>query len=147
MRPSDKFIKLMMMTTSTNDAEALVALRKANAMMAGARMNWSEFLLALAKQSEPQRLYEPSRPTWTPKPRAERKPRAKPKPKADVGEKKYTNKHQIDFLFARVYKRHLNETASEFVKGLHHFLVPARLPDRETIRGVEADGAFALNRY
>jgi len=40
----DKFIKLMMMTTSNHDAEALVAIRKANAMLDSDDRNWEELL-------------------------------------------------------------------------------------------------------
>jgi hypothetical protein len=32
----------MMLTTSTNDGEALIALRKANRILAEARINWEE---------------------------------------------------------------------------------------------------------
>jgi len=40
----EKFIKLMMMTTSDHEQEALVALRKANAYLAGMNRNWEEVL-------------------------------------------------------------------------------------------------------
>jgi hypothetical protein len=40
----EKFIKLMMMTTSDHDHEALVALRKANAMLDSVDRNWEELL-------------------------------------------------------------------------------------------------------
>jgi hypothetical protein len=40
----EKFIKLMMLTTSDQDGEALTALRKANAMLAAENKNWEEFL-------------------------------------------------------------------------------------------------------
>jgi hypothetical protein len=40
-------VKLLMMTTSPNDGEALTAIRKANAMLAGANVNWEEFLKAV----------------------------------------------------------------------------------------------------
>lgn len=38
------FIKLMMMAQSSNDAEALTALRKANAKLASINRNWEELL-------------------------------------------------------------------------------------------------------
>jgi hypothetical protein len=38
-----RFIKLMMMTTSDMDGEALTALRMANAMLAEDNLNWEEF--------------------------------------------------------------------------------------------------------
>jgi hypothetical protein len=37
----------MMMTTTSNDHEALVAIRKANAILASANVNWEEFLGAV----------------------------------------------------------------------------------------------------
>jgi len=39
-----KFEKLLAMTNSSNDAEALVAIRKANKMLADARITWKELL-------------------------------------------------------------------------------------------------------
>lgn len=50
-----KLIKLMMMTTSPNDGEALTAIRKANALLAEANVNWEEFINAVEtnKQSKP----------------------------------------------------------------------------------------------
>jgi hypothetical protein len=47
MKPPAQFVKLMMMTTTTNDHEALVAIRKANALLASANVNWEEFLGAV----------------------------------------------------------------------------------------------------
>ncbi len=38
------FTKLMMLTTSTNDHEALSALRKANEMLSQSGNNWEEFI-------------------------------------------------------------------------------------------------------
>lgn len=40
----ERFIKLMMMTTTPNDNEALVALRMANAELASINRNWEEVL-------------------------------------------------------------------------------------------------------
>ncbi len=40
----EKFIKLMMMTTSANDGECLNALRMANAQLAEANLDWNDFL-------------------------------------------------------------------------------------------------------
>jgi hypothetical protein len=47
MKPPAQFVKLMMMTTTSNDHEALVAIRKANAILASANVNWEEFLGAV----------------------------------------------------------------------------------------------------
>jgi hypothetical protein len=40
----DLFIKLMMLSTSDQDGEALVAIRKANAILAEDNLNWEEFI-------------------------------------------------------------------------------------------------------
>lgn len=40
----DKFIKVMLMTTSTHDGEVLNAIRMANAMLVEQNINWREFL-------------------------------------------------------------------------------------------------------
>lgn len=45
----EKFIKLMMMTTSPNDGECLTAVRMANATLMEANLNWDEFLRGKAK--------------------------------------------------------------------------------------------------
>lgn len=44
MTVSPMLVKLMMMTTSPHDGEALVAIRKANAILASQNLNWEEFL-------------------------------------------------------------------------------------------------------
>lgn len=40
----EKFIKLMLMTTSSHDGECLNAIRMANAMLAHDNINWREFI-------------------------------------------------------------------------------------------------------
>ena len=45
----DRFIKLMNMTASQSDSEALTALRRANAMLDEQNMTWEEFLRAKVK--------------------------------------------------------------------------------------------------
>lgn len=54
-------VKLMMMTTSPNDGEALTAIRKANALLAAANVNWAEFLSAVetTKKQEDQEYRKP----------------------------------------------------------------------------------------
>lgn len=56
MQPNALFIKLMMMTTSTNDGEALAALRKANQILKELKLSWHE-VLQPAGPSRPQ-------PSW-----------------------------------------------------------------------------------
>lgn len=48
------FVKLMMMTASTNDKEALTALRKANTMLTEQNMNWEEFVNGGVRRSQPK---------------------------------------------------------------------------------------------
>lgn len=40
----ERLTKLLMMTTSDNDGEALAAMRKANSLLAKANMNWENFI-------------------------------------------------------------------------------------------------------
>jgi hypothetical protein len=40
----DRFVKLMMLTQSDHDGEALVALRKANGLLVRDNQNWQEFI-------------------------------------------------------------------------------------------------------
>lgn len=42
--PIDRLVKLMMMTTSSFDAEALVAIRKANSLLSSSNANWQDVL-------------------------------------------------------------------------------------------------------
>ena len=59
----NKFVKLMMLTTSANDHEALSALRKANAILADQSVSWEQLINGLknltvqvevVKQEEPK---------------------------------------------------------------------------------------------
>lgn len=45
----EKFIKLMMMTTSPNEGECLNAIRMANAQLVEANLDWDDFLRGKAK--------------------------------------------------------------------------------------------------
>lgn len=44
--------KLLMMTTSSHDGEALVAIRKANEMLARDRLNWQDVMKRLQYREE-----------------------------------------------------------------------------------------------
>ena len=55
LQPDGIFVKLMMLTTSPHDAEALVALRKANRILSEAKVNWAE-LLGAARQADDFRV-------------------------------------------------------------------------------------------
>jgi hypothetical protein len=51
----ERFIKLMMMTTSSHDNEALSALRMANAELASLNRNWEEILRGKVKVETPSK--------------------------------------------------------------------------------------------
>lgn len=58
-----RLIKLLMMTTSVNDAEALVAIRMANTMLKEARQDWQSLLgVGSSRPPVPPRPRQPSRP-------------------------------------------------------------------------------------
>lgn len=65
-----KLIKLMMMTQSSNDGEALTALRKANALLAADNVNWSEFISGI-KQQAPRPAPRPKGRGFDAKPEAD----------------------------------------------------------------------------
>jgi hypothetical protein len=48
----DTLVKLMQLTASENDHEALCALRKANAILARHRVNWAGLVVMLKKLGE-----------------------------------------------------------------------------------------------
>src|ERR1700755_3091074 len=54
MKAPPLLVKLLMMTTSTHDAEALVAIRKANAILGEMNLNWAEFLSGVEAKSGAQ---------------------------------------------------------------------------------------------
>lgn len=113
MDPKSKslFIKLMQMTTSSHDAECLVAIRKANALLAEANVNWEEFLAALDAQSRSSYMTPPSK----------RKQQAAPSEFHDV-DTKHTNDAEIDALFEQVYDRVPSGCSFyEFVQSVHDF--------------------------
>ena len=108
MKPDSMFIKLMQMTTSPNDNEALVALRKANKILAASKINWAE-LLGSAKEDQSFRV-----------PPSKRQPRPEPQWE-DVGGTgvKHTNEVEINGMFERVLKTNMSEGFAEFVESVH----------------------------
>lgn len=68
MLDRQRLLKLMMMTQSDNDSEALIALRKANSMLKAEGMNWDNILglqtqLDRLKANRPPPPRPPMRPT------------------------------------------------------------------------------------
>ncbi len=93
------------MTTSSNDAEALVALGKANRILAEAKVTWPDLLDALSHEDAPPREEEPEF--------------------EDVGDangKRYRNAQEINVLFARVYQKNIQGSSlAEFIESIHMF--------------------------
>lgn len=90
----NKLSKLMMLTTSTNDNEALAALRKANAILAAQSVSWDEFLKGMKNlviQEEPKA----------------------PKKKKDESD--------IKEMLQTVLASHLSDTGYEFISSLNAF--------------------------
>lgn len=82
----DRLIKLMLMTTSPNDGEALVAMRKANSWLRSANADWEMILRGKVTlvtdpfaglDAPPQRV-----PAYAPRPSAPPPPRPAPPPQA-----------------------------------------------------------------
>jgi len=114
------FVKLMSMTTSSHDGEALVAIRKANAILAEANVNWEEFLAALDQHSQ---QVVASRSHMTPP--SKRKGAQSPpwSDYADAG-KLYTDDIEIDRLFERVYDRvSSGNSFYEFIQSVHDYWI------------------------
>jgi len=118
MDPKSKslFIKLMMMTGSSHDGEALVAIRKANAILAEANVNWEEFLAALDQSHDRSYMTPPSK---------RKEAKRDPTEFSDVGgNEKHDNEAEIDALFERVYDRvHSGSSFYEFVQSVHDFWI------------------------
>lgn len=87
----EQLIKLLGMTTSANDAEALAFMRKANALLAAAGWSWEKLIRGKIRvledpfKSIPEPRVQPTasrptpsqtpRPTWTPPPPRARAPK------------------------------------------------------------------------
>lgn len=107
----NKFIKLMMMTTSNSDQECLTAIRKANRILEAAKVSWADMLAALddnAKAAPP-----PKQP-----------PKVDPETWQDVNatdqqrKQRYTNPN-IDDMFTILFNRDLSPDFEEFVMSVH----------------------------
>jgi hypothetical protein len=116
-----RLVKLMMMTTSSNDNEALVAMRKANAVLGASQKNWQDILLTpFARRPEP-----PPRPEPQPQQQQHRKPDPKPAsdPKTDL----------INAMFETLLKEVSPESNfRSFVLSVHvQWLKRNRLTDKQ----------------
>jgi hypothetical protein len=98
----------MMMTTSSNDAEALIALRKANAILAEAKVNWAE-LLAASRQADDFRV-----------PPSKRR-RADPDDEWENVGDKHDDAGEIESLFERAFARAMTEEFEGFLTSVRMF--------------------------
>lgn len=70
----DRLVKILGLTTSSNDGEALSALRKANEIIKGENLTWSDVLAAAPtttinislRRGAPQTHYEGEQADWSP---------------------------------------------------------------------------------
>lgn len=113
MSASQKILRCLMMTQSNNDHEALVAIRKANQLLAVHNLNWEQYLgVAKKMDMDEQEFSEP------PDPDSEDPENYKPKKRKSQFEKTAE-------MIALV-KRHLQRTGSDsisFVESLEQGLL------------------------
>jgi hypothetical protein len=94
------------MTTSSNDQEALTAIRKANRVLEMARVTWEDLLKAInATQAAPPPRPQPD---WQ---NVNTGPGQRPK--------RYDNAEEIDDMFYRLFNRDLREDFEEFAMSVH----------------------------
>lgn len=105
MKTDGMFVKLMMMTTSNSDGEALTALRKANKILADAKVSWIE-LLGAQKPDNSFRV-PPSK-----------RPRPEPQWEDVVNHDRHVGS-DIDEMFEKVFKQKMSEGFASFVESLH----------------------------
>lgn len=61
---NDKIIKLLNLTTSDNDNEALSAIRTCNAMLKKANLRWEKLIGVVVKSETPPKQEPPKRPRY-----------------------------------------------------------------------------------
>ena len=108
----ERLAKLMMMTTSNFDGEALVAMRKANSMLTASKRNWQDILLA---RPEPQRQQE--------RPRTKKTKTKQEDPRAPL----------INKMFAKLFETVAEgSTFREFVDSVHsHWVKKGVLSEKQ----------------
>jgi hypothetical protein len=102
-----QFAKLMMMTTSDNDQEALTAIRKANRILKMAQVTWDDMLKALYASAAPPPRPEPE---WQNVNATEQRA---------TGKKRYTNEKEINSFFDRIFARDMSGDFEEFAMSVH----------------------------
>jgi len=105
MSVSQKVLRCLMLTASNNDHEALVAIRKANQLLACLNLNWEEYLGVAIRHDEED----------------EKPPRRDSESAKTSGKPKRTGKHHKTAEMFAVVKAHLEEHNSEaldFIRSL-----------------------------
>jgi len=102
MSNTQKVLRCLMLTTSQNDHEALLAIRKANQILAVLNLSWEQYLgVAIREDREPD-----------PPPRD---------PEPETVPKKRMNQYERSMMMIKEVKDHLLETGSsaiEFIESL-----------------------------
>lgn len=114
MQINNTFIKLMMMTTSENDGEALNALRKANKILATSNMSWEQLLMK--SLAAPQQT---ARPPPRPEPNWDNVPQ--PQPAGPGRRRRYTDRKEINHLFSLALRNNLPENYLAKVMGIRQW--------------------------
>jgi hypothetical protein len=98
----------MMMTTSDNDQECLIAIRKANRILKMAQVTWEDMLKALATAS----AAPPPRPEpeWH---------NVNADQRGGSAKKKFTNEKEINGFFDRIFARDMSGDFEEFAMSVH----------------------------
>jgi hypothetical protein len=94
----DRLVKLLNMTESQHDGEALAAIRKSNDLLRLYRASWSDVLGVSAPPAEEPRQPEPAKPSAAPRPSA--RPQQTTRPAAAAWEAEYPPGYEQ----ARIYR-------------------------------------------
>lgn len=106
------FTKIMMLSTSENDGEALAALRKANSILADAKVTWAELLNATAQTA--------SRPDQSYRTPPSQRRRAEPDwQNVNNDGRRYTDDDVIDPMFTQAFEKNNNPSFDEFLSSIH----------------------------
>ena len=111
-RGIERFVKLMMLSTSDADQEALAALRKANAMLASAKINWADVLVSVLDDElrRPRRKSKPAEPPAEP---------AEPPPPP---RQRFDDAMTINVMFATVYQHGIgNGGFAKFIESIQQY--------------------------
>ena len=98
---NERFIKLMLMTTSVHDGEALNAIRMANRELAAMKLSWRDYLEKSQVRQAPPPPPPPPRPQPRPQPSRTGFFHDQPPSDDDI----FDNQDEINQLFERAFAR------------------------------------------